>query len=146
MRCSSLVMPASSPVLAWRLLLSVLISVDLPTLGTPQISTRMGLAMPPRLGASRWQASMSLRAGAGSDASSGTARVSLWALYQSNQRAVRSGSATSCLFSTLSLGLWSVISASSGLALEPGRRASSTSITTSMSLTRSEMAFLVRCM
>src|SRR3989344_705809 len=65
MRCSSLVMPASSPVLAWRLLLSVLMSVDLPTLGTPQISTRMGLAMPPRLGDSRWHAPISLRVGAG---------------------------------------------------------------------------------
>jgi len=73
----------SSPVLAWRLLLKVLISVDLPTLGTPQISTRMGLAMPPRLGDSRWQASISLRVGAGSEASGGKARVSLWALYQS---------------------------------------------------------------
>ncbi|MNL57107.1 hypothetical protein D3C87_1806450 [compost metagenome] len=139
-------MPASSPVLAWRLLLSVLISVDLPTLGTPQISTRMGLAMPPRLGDSRWHASISLRVGAGSDASSGKARVSLWALYQSTHCAVRSGSATSCLLSTLSVGLWPVISASSGLALEPGKRASSTSITTSMSLMRSVMALRVRCM
>ena len=32
--------------------------VDLPTLGTPQISTRMGLAIPPRLGDSAWQALM----------------------------------------------------------------------------------------
>src|SRR5258708_18656175 len=35
---------------ACRLPLMELISVDLPTLGMPQISTRMGLAMPPRLG------------------------------------------------------------------------------------------------
>src|SRR2546427_7921979 len=83
MRCSSLVMPASSPVLACRLPLMELISVDLPTLGMPQISTRMGLAMPPRLGASSLQASISRRVGAGSEASSAMARVSLWALYQS---------------------------------------------------------------
>ena len=51
MRCSSLVTPASSPVLAARFPLRVLIKVDLPTLGMPQMSTRMGLAMPPRLGA-----------------------------------------------------------------------------------------------
>src|SRR6218665_1012295 len=51
MRCSCRVTPASSPVLAWRLWLRRLISVDLPTFGTPQISTRMGLAMPPRGGA-----------------------------------------------------------------------------------------------
>ena len=52
MRCSILVTPASSPVLVARLPVSVLISVDLPTLGMPQISTRMGLTMLPRVGAS----------------------------------------------------------------------------------------------
>src|SRR6218665_2509249 len=65
MRCSCRVTPASSPVLAWRLWLRRLISVDLPTFGTPQISTRMGLAMPPRWGASRWQSAISWRTGAG---------------------------------------------------------------------------------
>jgi hypothetical protein len=74
------VTPASSPVLAARLPLSVLISVDLPTLGMPQISTRIGLTMPPRLGASSWQASISARAGAVTLASSAMARVSGWAL------------------------------------------------------------------
>ena len=63
MRCSVLVTPASSPVLAARLPLRVLMSVDLPTLGMPQMSTRMGLTMPPRLGASCWQASISALAG-----------------------------------------------------------------------------------
>jgi hypothetical protein len=38
------------------------------------------------------------------------------------------------------------MSASSGLVLEPGRRASSSSITTSMSGNRSAIAFLVVCM
>ena len=52
MRCSILVMPASSPVLAALRRTSVLMSVLLPTLGTPQISTRSGLTMPPRSGAS----------------------------------------------------------------------------------------------
>ena len=80
MRASVRVTPASSPVLAARLPLSVLISVDLPTLGMPQISTRMGLTMPPRLGASSKQASMSARAGAVTLASSAMARVSGWAL------------------------------------------------------------------
>ena len=75
MRCSILVTPASSPVLAARLPLRVLISVDLPTLGIPQISTRSGLVMPPRRGASWWQASISARAGVVMLASSGTARV-----------------------------------------------------------------------
>ena len=68
MRCSILVMPASSPVLVARLPVSVLIKVDLPTLGMPQISTRIGLTMLPRSGARAWQASINLRAGA----------VSLW--------------------------------------------------------------------
>ena len=139
-------MPASSPVLAWRLFDSVLMRVDLPTLGTPQISTRMGLAMPPRPGASKWQAATRRRAGAASEASSAMARVPGWALYHCTQASVRSGSARSCLLSTLSVGLCPVSSASSGLALEPGRRASSTSMTTSMSLMRSAIAFLVRCM
>jgi len=75
MRCSILVTPASSPVLAARLPLRVLISVDLPTLGMPQISTRMGLAMPPRLGASSWQAATSALAGVLMLASSGKART-----------------------------------------------------------------------
>ena len=75
MRCSALVTPASSPVLAARLPLSVLISVDLPTLGMPQISTRIGLAMPPLKGASWWQASTRARAGVVMPASSGSART-----------------------------------------------------------------------
>ena len=129
MRCSALVMPASSPVLAALRPVSVLISVDLPTLGTPQISTRMGLASPPRLGARAWQASMRARAGAATLASSPIARVP-----------------GRLLFSTLSEGRPAVSSASSGLALEPGRRASSSSITASMSLMRSAMALRVRCM
>ena len=65
MRCSLRVMPASSPVLAARLPIKVLMSVDLPTLGMPQISTRMGLTMPPRRGASSKQAAMMARAGRG---------------------------------------------------------------------------------
>ena len=63
MRCSSLVTPASSPVLAARLPLRVLIRVDLPTLGMPQMSTRMGLTMPPRLGANWRLASIKALAG-----------------------------------------------------------------------------------
>ena len=39
-----------------------------------------------------------------------------------------------------------VSEASMGLALEPGRRASTISMTTSMCLMRSSMVFLVRCM
>ena len=75
MRCSIFVTPASSPVLAERLPLRVLISVDLPTLGMPQISTRIGLAMPPRLGASAWQAATKARAGVVMLASSPSART-----------------------------------------------------------------------
>ena len=75
MRCSALVTPASSPVLAARLPFKVLMSVDLPTLGMPQISTRMGLAIPPRRGASWWQASTSARAGVLTRASKGSART-----------------------------------------------------------------------
>jgi hypothetical protein len=75
MRCSSLVMPASSPVFAWRLPVSELMSVDLPTLGTPQVSTRMGLARPPRPGASAWQAGASACAAPASLACSASARV-----------------------------------------------------------------------
>ena len=41
-----------------------LISVDLPTSGMPQISTRMGLAIPPRVGASTWHAAISALVGA----------------------------------------------------------------------------------
>ncbi len=146
MRCSCLVTPASSPVLASRLADRVLISVDLPTLGMPQISTRMGLERPRRLGASCRHASMSRRAGAASDASSAIALVPGRALYQASHAGVRVGSATSCLLSTFSAGLWPVSSASSGLLLEPGKRASSSSITTSMSLMRSPIALRVRCM
>ncbi|MCY1527112.1 hypothetical protein D9M68_621680 [compost metagenome] len=76
MRCSSLVMPASSPVLALRPPVSVLMRVDLPTLGMPQISTRIGLAMPPRLGDSSWQARTMRCAGMVRLASSAMARVS----------------------------------------------------------------------
>lgn len=123
-----------------------LISVDLPTLGMPQISTRMGLAMPPRFGASSLQASISRRVGAGSEASSAMARVSLWALYQSSHSGVRAASARSCLLSTCRRGLWPVSSCSSGLLLDPGRRASSTSMTTSISLTRSVITLRVRFM
>ena len=54
--------------------------------------------------------------------------------------------AKSCLLSTLSAGLPAVSWASMGLALEPGKRASSSSITTSISLTRSSIALRVRCM
>jgi hypothetical protein len=42
----------------------------------PQISTRIGLAMPPRLGESAWQASTSCRAGVVWLASRPMARVS----------------------------------------------------------------------
>ena len=73
-------MPASSPVLVARLPVKVLISVDLPTLGMPQISTRIGLTMLPRVGASTWQASISRRAGVVALASSSMARVLDWLL------------------------------------------------------------------
>lgn len=49
--------------------------VDLPTLGMPQINTRMGLTMLPRVGARVWQASIRRRAGVVSLASSAIARV-----------------------------------------------------------------------
>ena len=52
-------------------------SVDLPTLGMPQISTRMGLTMLPRVGASVWQASISALAGVFMLASRPMARVPL---------------------------------------------------------------------
>ena len=54
--------------------------VDLPTLGTPQASTRMGLAMPPRSGDSVWQASMMAWRWVVWLASSARARVPGWAL------------------------------------------------------------------
>ncbi|MCY1379776.1 hypothetical protein D9M69_675240 [compost metagenome] len=73
-------MPASSPVLALRPPVSVLMRVDLPTLGMPQISTRIGLAMPPRLGDSSKHDAMMARAGAVMLASSEMARVLGWAL------------------------------------------------------------------
>ncbi len=56
----------------------VLIRVDLPTLGTPQIKTRMGRDIPPRWGASSRHRGMRRRAGAGSLASMAMARVSAW--------------------------------------------------------------------
>ena len=80
MRCSVLVMPGSSPVLAARLPVSVLISVDLPTFGMPQISTRIGLSRPVRLGLSSRQAVIRRCAGAVTLASSPIARVSGWLL------------------------------------------------------------------
>ena len=139
-------MPGSSPVLVARRSLSVLISVDLPTLGMPQISTRKGLTMPPRSGASARQAATSTLAGPGTLASRPSARVSGSALKCASQAAVRSASARSCLFSTFNAGLPCVRLASKGLRLEPGRRASSSSITTSMSGSRLAMAFWVECM
>ena len=54
--------------------------------------------------------------------------------------------AKSCLLKILSAGLLLISSASIGLALEPGKRASSISMTTSISLMRSPIALRVRCM
>lgn len=146
MRCSSLVMPASSAALACFFPVMVLIRVDLPTLGTPQIKTRMGRDIPPRWGASSRHRGMRRRAGAGSLASMAMARVSAWALYHCSQAWVCTGSATSCLLSSLTRGLWPVRVCSRGLKLEPGMRASSTSMTTSMALMRSSISWRVRCM
>jgi hypothetical protein len=75
MRCSVLVTPATSPVFVARLPLSVLMRVDLPTLGMPQMSTRMGLAMPPRLGESSKHASINALAGETMLVSNAMARV-----------------------------------------------------------------------
>ncbi len=55
-------------------------SVDLPTLGMPQIKTRSGLTMPPRNGANSRQALMSCLAGAVSVADRPMARVAGMAL------------------------------------------------------------------
>ena len=139
-------MPGSSPVLALRWPTRVLISVDLPTFGIPQINTRTGLTMPPRPGTRARQAATSTRAGAATVASSASAcvpgSVRRWASHSS----VIAGSARSCLLSTFSAGLPAVSSASSGLALEPGSRASSSSMTTSMPGKRAASALRVACM
>ena len=139
-------MPGSSPVFAATRPASELMTVDLPTLGMPQISTRSGLTMPPRSGASSRQASTMRCTGAPARPSSATAWVAGWSLKCCSHSAVRCASAKSCLLSTFSAGLPRVRSASSGLPLDPGSRASSISITTSMPLTRSMMAFLVEFM
>jgi hypothetical protein len=68
-------MPASSPVLVARLPVRVLMRVDLPTLGMPQISTRMGLTMVPRRGRQRVAGVDEAARGRGSLASSSMARV-----------------------------------------------------------------------
>ena len=63
-----------------------------------------------------------------------------------SHRAVRSGSAKSCLLRIFSLGLSDESLPSKGFSLDAGMRASSTSITISTLLSRSIIAFLALCM
>ena len=140
-RCSALVMPGSLPVLADFLPIMPLIKVDFPTLGMPQINTRKGLSKPPRCGIIWRQARVILAVALASDASNAKACVCSRLLNSLSHRVVRSGSAKSCLLRIFSFGLPRESCASKGFSLEAGKRASSISITISMLLMRSAMAF-----
>ena len=73
-------MPGSLPVLADFLPNMLLIKVDLPTLGMPQINTRKGFSMPPRLGTNNFEACINFTALPRSEASKAMAWVWLWPL------------------------------------------------------------------
>ena len=128
------VMAGSSPVSATRRLRSALISVDLPTLGMPITSMRKGFSGLSRCGASAPAMRVTLAASPGFLHDSATAVTPFSAPKARSQAAVASGSARSALLSTLRQGRCRLARSSAiiGLVLAPGRRASSTSMTTSV--------------
>ncbi|KYF57546.1 hypothetical protein BE08_05360 [Sorangium cellulosum] len=140
--CWLFVTAGSSPTLATLRSMSVLMIVDLPTLGMPTIMARTTLPGPVLGGARRLQSSGIRRRASDDwvaesaiastlppgDASPGAGcSASRWRSHAF----VTAGSARSLLLSTLTHGFWPRSSATTGFSLACGMRASSTSMMTS---------------
>ena len=135
MRCCDLVTAGSSPTLAIFFFISAFISVDLPTLGMPMIISRSGLKLSSRCGASFCASAGSFATSPGFLAEMATAFTPGWRSKYAIHAAVAAGSARSLLFRTLRQGRCRCARSSWIMGLLPasGTRASSTSITTSIS-------------
>ena len=131
-RCRRRVTAGRSATSATRRPFNVLMSVDLPTFGMPTTSARTGLPGPVRPGTSSRHSAGMRATPLRSAARIATARAPV-PVSRPSQRSVTDSSARSALLSARTHGRSSRSSSSIGFALASGRRASSTSITTSVS-------------
>src|SRR5882724_49523 len=127
-RCWTLVTAGLSLVLAtWRSI-STLISVDLPTLGTPAISARRGRSLVWRSPSRAASSAIRLRVSCGRSGVDANAAIRPSRSSAAIHARVTAGSARSLLVSTLMQGLSPRSSPTTGFVLAAGSRASITSI------------------